>query len=289
MKRRQNWRYRAACIVSAAVMTAAGLQLSASAEAFGDVNRDDQLDPKDARQLAVWLTEGSGSPDGNAADINADGILNAADLTLLKRMIPEAEPDPVYIHLKDSGITYEGGRISVSGKTAQISQSGVYYIDGSISGGQVLVNIPDEAADAGTVKLFLNGVSMTNTDAPCIMIENAEKTSVNLEEGKENILSDGKEAPADEVEPAFAVLHAKDDLTIKGSGSLEITAGIAYGIHCNNDLKINGGNLHITTENGDAVRGRTSLTVKDGDLFIDSKGDGLKSTKGTLDITGGNV
>ena len=279
-------------MVAAAVLSVCALSVPAAAATAGDVNNDGKTDKKDVSALSTWLTTGEGSISRSGADINSDGSIDVRDLSLLKHIVmtmPEEPAEPVYIHLSQNGITYEGGKISVSGKTAEISESGEYYIDGSITGGQVLVNIPDETADSATVKLFLNGVRMVNSDAPCIMIENAEKVSVNLTEGKENTLSDGKEAPAAEVEPSFAVLHAKDDLTIKGSGSLAITAGEAYGIHCNNDLKLNGGTVDVQTENGDAVRGRTSVTMKDGTLLINSEGDGLKSTKGTLEITGGTV
>ena len=283
-------------ILTAAAAAVCGTAVSAAAAASGDINRDGKTNASDADMLASYLvTDTSILPDWRAADMDGDGGLDARDLTLLKRKILyqpaiiEVPDEPQYIHLKDSGITYEGPSITVSGKTAVISTSGTYYIDGSIRDGQILVQVPDEQADPNTVKLFLNGVSMTNGSAPCILVENAENTSVNLVEGKENTLSDGKDAPASEVETDFAVLHAKDDLTIKGDGSLTITAGICYGIHCNNDLKLNGGTLNINTENGDAVRGRTSVKVKDGTIVIDTEGDGIKATKGTLDIEGGNV
>ena len=283
-------------ILTAAAAAVCGSAVSAAA-AQGDINRDGKVNVSDADMLAAYLiTDTSILPDWHAADMDGDGGLDARDLTLLKRQILkgpatiiEVPDEPQYIHLKDSGITYEGTSISVSGKTAVISTSGTYYIDGSIKDGQILVQVPDETADPNTVKLFLNGVSMTNGSAPCILVENAENTSVNLVEGKENSLSDGKEAPASEVETDFAVLHAKDDLTIKGDGSLNITAGVAWGIHCNNDLKLNGGTLNVTTENGDAVRGRTSVKVKEGTIVIDTEGDGIKATKGTLDVEGGTV
>ena len=283
-------RVTAACVLIAAAAALGSAALPAHAAASGDLNRDGSVNKADVLLMQAFLSGQSGSvSDWQAGDLSGDGRLNAADLTLLKRMLLNKPEEPRYIHLKDSGITYEGDHITVSGKTAVIDASGTYYIDGSLTGGQVLVQVPDETADAKTVKLYLNGVNMTNADAPCIMVENAENTSVNLVEGKENTLSDGKEAPASEVEPAFAVLHAKDDLTVKGGGSLTIQAGVAYGIHCNNDLKFNGGAVNVTTGNGDAVRGRTSVTVKDGTLFIDSEGDGIKSTKGSLGITGGTV
>ena len=292
MQSNRKRQIRSAGIFAAAFLTVCGLQMPVSAAAAGDVNNDGSVNKTDVQELVTWLTTGSNTVSRSGADLNSDGKIDARDLTLLKRAvsaIPEVPAEPVYIHLNQNGITYEGGNIAVSGKTATISTSGEYYIDGSITGGQILVNIPDETLDTATVKLFLNGVNMVNSEAPCIMVENAENTSVNLMEGKENTLSDGKQAPPEEQEPVYAVLHAKDDLTVKGSGKLTITAGTEYGIHCNNDLKINGGTLDVKTENADAVRGKTSVTVKDGIVLIDTEGDGIKSTKGNLDVTGGTV
>lgn len=282
----------AGILLAAALLPVSALGgLTASAAQSGDLTGDGKVSSADVKALQQYLLAKSSSlSDWQAGDMNGDRVLNAADLSLLKRIAPaEEEPDPVYIHLKGSSITSEGGSVDISGNTATISSSGVYYIDGTLDGGQVIVNIPDETVDSKTVKLFLNGVKMTNNSAPCILVENAENTSVNLVEGKENTLSDGKEAPAAEAEPQFAVLQAKDDMTIKGDGSLIITAGTEYGIHCNNDLKLNGGTLSVTTENTDGIRGRTSLTVKGGSITVDSKGDGIKSTKGSLEIIGGDV
>ena len=278
-------------VLLTAQLSLAGLPaFSASATASGDLNGDGNLTAEDVRLLSDWLTCRSTSLSGwQNADMDGNGRLNAVDLTLLKRLVPEEQTEPAYIHLLGNSIRTEGGNITVSGTTATVTASGEYYIDGSLENGQILVAVPDETADAKTVKLYLNGVQMTNSTAPCILIENAENTSVNLVEGTDNMLSDGSEAPAAETEPEFAVLHAKDDLTVKGSGSLTINAGFHYGIHCNNDLKLNGGSVSVTTENADAVRGRTSVTVKDGDIFIDAKGDGIKSTKGSMTISGGTV
>lgn len=288
-------KHRKTALLVTALLTAQlsmqGLPVSgAMAAASGDLNGDGSCTVADAVLLSRWLT---GAPkqltSWQNADMDGNGRLNAADLTLLKRMLLEKEPDPVYIHLLGNSIRAEGGNVEISGSNATVTSSGVYYIDGTLTNGQITVHVPDETADAKTVKLYLNGVSMTNSSAPCILIENAENTSVNLVEGTENTLSDGSEAPAEATDPAFAVLHAKDDMTIKGDGKLTVEAGVLYGIHCNNDLKINGGTVQVTTGNADAIRGRTSVTVKDGTVLVDAKGDGIKSTKGSMEITGGTI
>lgn len=288
-------KHRKTALLVTALLTAQlsmqGLPVSgAMAAASGDLNGDGSCTVADAVLLSRWLTGATKQlTSWQNADMDGNGRLNAADLTLLKRMLLEKEPDPVYIHLLGNSIRAEGGNVEISGSNATVTSSGVYYIDGTLTNGQITVHVPDETADAKTVKLYLNGVSMTNSSAPCILIENAENTSVNLVEGTENTLSDGSEAPAEATDPAFAVLHAKDDMTIKGDGKLTVEAGVLYGIHCNNDLKINGGTVQVTTGNADAIRGRTSVTVKDGTVLVDAKGDGIKSTKGSMEITGGTI
>ena len=288
--RKKHSKWTIGVLTAAAVFS---MSIPAAAAANGDITRDGSVTKDDAVMLQDWLLGRKDTVgDWAAGDMNSDSRLDARDLSLLKLQLrekPDVPDEPQYIHLKGSSITAEGPGVAVSGKNAVISTSGTYYIDGTMDGGQILVQIADETADAGTVKLFLKGVKMVNKDAPCIMVENAENTSVNLVEETVNELSDGKDAPAQEQEPEFAVLHAKDDLTVKGAGTLKINAGLAYGIHCNNDLKINGGTLEVTTGNGDAIRGKTSVTVKDGTVIVDSEGDGIKSTKGNLDVTGGNV
>ena len=62
---------------------------------------------------------------------------------------------------------------------------------------------------------------------------------------------------------------------------------------CNNDIKFTGVNIKINalnkTDGNCAVKGKTSVTVKGGKLEITAEGDGLKSSKGKVDIEGGEL
>ncbi|MBQ8959935.1 MAG: carbohydrate-binding domain-containing protein [Ruminococcus sp.] len=207
--------------------------------------------------------------------------------------------DIIYIHLNGSSISVEGdssGYTAVSGSTVTISHSGTFYVDGTLDDGQINVNIADEVADPETVKIFLNGATIYGKSSPAILVTNAENTSINLVDGTTNTISDGDTAYAGDFLGA-AVIEAKDDLTIKGgdlgTGTLELTANTQDGIVCNNDLKINGGIINVTTLNAtdgtNGLNGKTSLTVKSGTLTVDAEGDGIKSGKGNVDISGGTV
>ncbi len=204
------------------------------------------------------------------------------------------QADITYIHLADGKTTVDGNNATVSGDVVTIIHSGTYYLDGTLSDGQIKVSVPDETVDAETVKIYLNGVNITGKSAPAIYVENAENTSINLVDGTENKLSDGDTAySGDWLE--CAVIEAKDDITIKGgtegTGTLNITANTQDGIVCNNDIKFTGGITTITTLNtvdeNNAVKGKKSVTVKDGTLNIEAEGDGIKSSKGNVAVQGG--
>ncbi len=204
--------------------------------------------------------------------------------------------DTVYIHLNGTSIAVDGdnsGYTAVSGSKVTISHSGTYYIDGTLDDGQIEVNVADEAADPETVKLFLNGASITGKSDSAILITNAENTSINLVDGTENTVTDGDTAYVS----GAAVIEAKDDLTIKGgdlgTGILNVTANTQNGIVCNNDIKVTGGVLNVTalnaTDETNGINGKTSLTVKGGTVNVEAEGDGIKSSKGNVDITDGTV
>ena len=214
-----------------------------------------------------------------------------------------AEEDPVtdiiYIHLNGTSISVEGdnsGYTSVSGSTVTISHSGTFYVDGTLDDGQINVNVADEVADPETVKIFLNGANICGKTSPAILVTNAENTSINLVDGTTNTITDGDTAYAGDFLGA-AVIEAKDDLTIKGgelgTGTLDLTANTQTGIVCNNDLKINGGVISVTTLNAtdgtNGINGKTSLTVKAGTLTVDAEGDGIKSSDGNVAVTGGTL
>ena len=185
-----------------------------------------------------------------------------------------------------NGTTAEatGDHVTVEGNKITISASGQYEISGTLEDGQIIVNVPDETADPGTVKLYFNGVDITGVSDAALLVENAENTSINLVEGTENFLYDGLTYTE-----TTAVVYAKDDITIKGEGKLRIEAAYQQGLHCNNDVKITGGTIKVKTEAADAIRGKTSVEVKGGNIDINSGGDGIKSTKGDVTISGGSI
>ena len=277
---------------------------SASAKTMylGDANLDGSINAVDAvmvqKHVLGYTDVQLDATATKLADANQDGNVDISDVVAIRRMlvngkltsieIADSTTDITYIHLNGTSATVEGNNASVSGGIVTISASGTYYVDGTLTDGQIKVNVADTTTDTGTVKLFLNGANISGLSQPAIYVENAENTSINLVDGTTNSVSDGTAVYSST--ETLAAIYSKDDLTIKGStGVLNVTANTQYGIHCNNDLKFNGGVVNVTTSAADAVRGQKSVTVNDGTLTIDSEGDGIKSTQGNVSIAGGTI
>ena len=136
------------------------------------------------------------------------------------------------VKLSGSSASVSGDGVAVSGDTVTISKAGTYVISGESNGVQIKV----EAGDSDDVHIVLKGVTMTNTNAP-ISATKAGHIYLTLADGTTNTLSDSS---SNNDEDADAVIFSKGDLTINGSGTLNIDAKKNNGIKANVTLHITG-------------------------------------------------
>lgn len=174
-----------------------------------------------------------------------------------------------------STLSISGDGASVSDNTLTISKGGVYTLSGKNSDAGIVISTDDK------VKLKLNGVNITSSGAPVIYVENADKLYIDTEDGTDNSLVS---TAAD-----TAAIRSKDNLKIKGGGTLNITSA-DNGIKCSDNLKIEGGNINIDAK-ADGINVNDTFEMTDGNLKITAVGDGIDSSSianisgGTIDIT----
>ncbi len=73
-----------------------------------------------------------------------------------------------------------------------------------------------------------------------------------------------------------AVIFSKDDITLNGNGSLEITTNCGHGIVSKDDLKITSGTYSITSSSH-ALDGKDSVRIASGTFTLNSDKDGIHS------------
>ena len=205
-------------------------------------------------------------------------------------------------------VTNAGNCVSVTGGTVTIKCGGEYDFSGSYSGSdaQILVNT---AKTDSSVYLNMKGLTLTNTaDAP-IYIQKASKAFVVAKNGTTNTFTDGSsrtktysytnDSGEAKTDTTGACIYAKDDLTIKGEGTLIVKANYNNGIHTSNDLKVKNGLITVNAKNN-GLKGKGSVEISGGTINITTtEGDGIKSDtedatdlasgKGSIEITGGTI
>ena len=189
-------------------------------------------------------------------------------------------------------ISVDGSGATVNNNTVTISNGGTYSISGTSSNSQIIV----DSASEENVYLVLNNVDLTCTNNAPIYVKSAKNAIIVLPDNSENTITDGttytfEDSSTDEPN---AAIFSKDDLTIKGNGSLTVNANYNNGITSKDDLKITGGNIYVTSAD-DGLMGKDSITIKGGNIDIIASGDGLKATntedteKGYVLIEGGTL
>lgn len=179
------------------------------------------------------------------------------------------ESGAVYVTLSDDGITGETDGVVIDGQTMTITAEGTYIFSGTLSEGQIVVD-----ADIAKVQIVFDNVDITCASSAAVYVKSAEKVFVTLAEGSQNTLRNTDEYVAIDDNNIDAVIFAKSDLTLNGTGSLTIVSAEGHGIVSKDDLKITGGTYDITAA-GHALSGKDSVRIADGTFILTAEKDGI--------------
>ena len=216
----------------------------------------------------------------------------------------------ILLKLAGTSATVENnnGCVEVKDKSATITCPGAYYVTGESSDFQIVVNTP-AAENEGNTGIYLYNATIKSSNSP-ILVANADKTVLHLVMGTTNVVEDGNgnhlfTKVNGTQDTAKAAIYARDDMNIKGAGTLTVKGKFRNGIQCSNDLKIKNGNITVEAEEN-AIKGKGSVQISGGTLNLTAKkGDALESDeceegtdgkckkivegKGIVDIRGGNI
>ena len=186
--------------------------------------------------------------------------------------------------VQDTGIVVEGNAFV-------ITRGGSYEFRGDLSNGQIKVAVPKTEQ---VELIFNNFTASCNTSAP-LYIESADKATIVLAAGSVNTLTDATlyqyANPADD--KPNACIYSSDDMTIKGTGTLNVNGNYNNGIGCKNDLRIKDCTLNVTGVNN-ILKGNDSVEIENATVKLSGGEDAIKSDtadrtdKGYILITAGS-
>ena len=179
------------------------------------------------------------------------------------------ESGAVYVTLSGDGIIGETDGVAINGQTVTITAEGTYIFSGTLSEGQIVVD-----ADNAKVQIVFDNVDITCASSAAVYVKSAEKVFVTLAEGAQNTLRNTDEYVAIDDNNIDAVIFAKSDLTLNGTGSLMIVSAEGHGIVSKDGLKITGGTYDITAA-GHALSGKDSVRIADGTFILTAEKDGI--------------
>lgn len=260
----------AACLLSGCGAQNTSTSVSVSAASSSDAAQ------ADAEQTTSGSAQASAIDTASLfSDRDLDGSYDAASA--------------VAIQLQGDSAACDSDAVTVQDGTITISQEGVYLVTGTLSDGQIQVNAPDDAK----VQIVLSGASITSSTSAAIYALNADKVFLTLAEGTENTLTNGGEYVAIDDNNIDAVIFAKTDLTLNGSGSLTIHAAAGHGVAAKDELTITQGSYTITAASH-GLSAKDSLAVAGGSFTITSGKDGIHAentddtTLGIIYLAGGS-
>ena len=215
----------------------------------------------------------SSETETNAEETSAQseaGTFSSADMFTERDLAGTYEESgAVYVTLSGDGITGETDGVAINGQTVTITAEGTYIFSGTLSEGQIVVD-----ADNAKVQIVFDNVDITCASSAAVYVKSAEKVFVTLAEGSQNTLRNTDEYVAIDDNNIDAVIFAKSDLTLNGTGSLTIVSAEGHGIVSKDDLKITGGTYDITAA-GHALSGKDSVRIADGTFILTAEKDGI--------------
>ncbi len=227
-------------------------------------------------KTAVADTAGDKSGEGNLTETASKTSADPSDYFTDRDLKQSADlTDAVTFEVKD-------------GEDITITEEGVYVLKGEAAQVSVIVEADQEAK----VQLVLDGVTITNTDAPAIYVKSADKVFVTTTDSENSLTVTGS-FTSDGDTNTDAVIYSKDDLVLSGTGSLNISSS-DNGISCKDDLKVTGGTLYVKSS-ADALEANDGIYIADGVITIESGKDGFHAgdsddtSVGEIYIGGGTI
>lgn len=218
------------------------------------------------------------------AIVVAVGILVTAVIILMiqiRQSTSKTAEKSAVITLSDEDTKIKGGGVTVKDQVITITNPGDYTFSGSLSDGRIVIDVSE-----GTVQVTLNGVDITSSERDVIYSKDSAEVCVIAADGTDNTLVSGTEdftADEDDLDEdgtyknkQKAVIFTKGNLTISGTGSLNVTGNIYNGIQTKGTLALQDVQLTVNAVHH-GVKSKQEMNLVSGTYAVTAGEDGFQS------------
>ncbi len=235
---------------------------------------------------------GSGNSDTGVSsddDDDADDEKTDTSVISLSMLTPDYD-HAVQIFFSEDGIQADGDGIEISDTSVTISQAGTYIVSGSLDEGQLIV----DATKNDDIILVLDGLTLSCAEDAPIFLKKADQVQIVLADETVNTLRSStlenaaqSSQSTDEEDAKGGALYAKCNLSVNGTGTLQVYGYINNGIHTTKNLLIGEGTIEVKALHH-AVKGKDSVEITGGSLDMTAGTDGVHSDA-VVTVSGGNL
>lgn len=182
------------------------------------------------------------------------------------------ENNAALITLNGSTAECSSDAVQISGSDITITDEGTYILSGTLDDGMVII----DAKEDDKLQLVLSDAVINSASSAAIYVKEADKVFITTVSGTDNVLSNGGEYIAIDDNNIDSVIFSKSDLTLNGTGSLDLNAVAGHGVVSKDDLVIIGGSYSITSA-GHGISANDSVRIAGGTFSVVSGKDGIQA------------
>ena len=280
----------AGCSTSQSTSSTSDTEVTSDVSTETDADKESPNGSADAENTSVKTEMTAEEMQAAIDEAMSDAAIDITDMFTRRDLAGTYdESEAVKITLSGKTAVCNSSNVQIEDGVVTIKAAGVYVLSGTLTDGTIVV----DAGDDDKVQLVLDGVSITAADYAAIYAKNADKVFVTLAEGAGNSLTVSGDYVQTDDNNVDAVIFAKCDLTLNGTGSLTVKDNTGHGIVSKDDLVVTGGTYTIYSQDH-CLNGKDSVRIADGTFNLSCDEDGIHAGNddqqdGYVYIEGGDI